>query len=64
MNNSEIIQLESPTTKIQQRMGRGGLYNQDENIIRIFDTQNPNPTFLHELGHAIIATKLEVYFRK
>ncbi|MBI96307.1 hypothetical protein CL656_04100 [bacterium] len=59
MNNLEIIQLESPTTNIEQRMGRGGQYSQDEDTIRIFDTQNPNPTFLHELGHAIIATQLE-----
>jgi len=59
MNNSQIIKLESPTTKIQQRMGRGGLYSQIDDTIRIFDTYNPNPTFLHELGHAIIATQLE-----
>ena len=59
MNNQELINLESPTTKLEQRMGRGGLYSQDEDTIRIFDTLNPNPIFLHELGHAIIATQLE-----
>jgi len=38
MNNSEIIQLESPTTKIQQKIGKGGLYSQIDDTIRIFDT--------------------------